>query len=248
MPSTLHDASPLIDDDSRHLPVQNTPGEVELYRRVRGALDSGQFEEGDRLPPERELAEHYGASRHLIRRAIQRLENEKRLIRAVGKGTFVARPAGMAVTDGMATDTGAVSPIDVLEARMVIEPGFSDLLVARATPNDLRRLDDLLGTLVNAKTQQEFREAGYAFHLGLAQTTRNPLLIKIFEMIVQARASAGWGRLQSLNDTPAARQAQAKSNQAILSAIKDRDADLTRKLMRGHLSAMLSAVAYSPER
>lgn len=228
------------------LPMHAAPSEVELYRKVRSSMDSGQFEPGDRLPPERDLADLYGTSRHLIRRAIQRLELEGRLERAVGKGTFVAKPAGSLRFDST-EDAGTVSPIDVLEARLVIEPGFSDLLVLRATQNDFTRLEALLGKLEVALTQQEFREAGYSFHLGLAQTTRNPLLVQIFEMIVEARANAGWGKLQKLNDTAEARAIQAKSNRAILEALKERDAQLLRNLLRGHLGAMLASVTHSQE-
>ena len=225
--------------------VRLAPNEVDVYRKVRSSLDSGELEPGDRLPVERELAEFYGASRHVIGKAIQRLEKERRIERAVGKGTFVAQPQSETIENSASRhDAGTVSPIDVLEARLVIEPGFSDLLVARATQNDFLRLERLIAALEAATTQQEFREAGYAFHLGLVQTTRNPLLTKIFELIIEARAKAGWGRLQHLNDTTEARVAQAAANRLILDAVKDRDADLTRKLLRGHLGSMLSTVAY----
>jgi len=225
--------------------VRLAPNEVDVYRRVRSSLDSGELEPGDRLPAERELAEFYGASRHLIRKAIQRLEKEGRIERAVGKGTFVAQPQSDEIEpSALPDDTGTVSPIDVLEARLVIEPGFSDLLAARATQNDLLRLEGLIASLEAATDQQAFREAGYAFHLGLAQTTRNPLLTQIFELIIQARAKAGWGRLQHLNDTTEARAAQARANRLIFEAVRDRDADVIRKLLRAHLHSMLSTVVY----
>ena len=65
-----------------------------------------------------------------------------------------------------------------------------------------------LDRMAKAATQQEFREGGYGFHLELTRATRNPLLVSIFERIVEARARAGWGRLAALNATPAQRAAQ----------------------------------------
>ena len=47
---------------------------------------------GDRLPPERELAERYGCSLITVRRALSELAREERLERTRGRGTFVLRP------------------------------------------------------------------------------------------------------------------------------------------------------------
>lgn len=222
--------------------------EVELYRKVRRTLDLGTFEPGDKLPTERELANANGTSRYLIRRAIQRLERDGRVVRFVGRGTFVSQVCKGSV-DASLDDTAAlgVSPIDVLEARLVIEPGFSELLVARATNSDFQKLESLVQAIERAEAQQDFREAGYQFHLGLAQTTRNPLLIKIFKLVIEARAAAGWGRLKGLNDTAEARAAQAHSNRSILTAIMDRDSELVRKLLRNHFATMLTTVAFKQE-
>jgi DNA-binding FadR family transcriptional regulator len=139
------------------------------------------------------------------------------------------------------------SPLDVLEARMAIEPGFADLVVGRATESDFDRLEGLLLSLEKAPTQQEFKEAGYAFHLEIARSTRNPLLIQIFETVIEARKAAGWGRLLSLNDTVAARQGQVRANRRILDALRERDAELARKLLRTHLGSMVAAVTFNAD-
>jgi len=56
---------------------------------------------GDALPPERTLAPQFGVSRMTLRRAVEELVREGRLIRRHGAGTFVAEPKiaqGLAVT------------------------------------------------------------------------------------------------------------------------------------------------------
>jgi DNA-binding FadR family transcriptional regulator len=130
---------------------------------------------------------------------------------------------------------------------MAIEPGFADLVVGRATESDFDRLEGLLLSLEKAPTQQEFKEAGYAFHLEIARSTRNPLLIQIFETVIEARKAAGWGRLLSLNDTVAARQGQVRANRRILDALRERDAELARKLLRTHLGSMVAAVTFNAD-
>lgn len=64
------------------------------YRRIQQDLHdrvvSGVWRQGDQLPSESELCEHYGVSRITIRRAIQELAIEGYLYSISGKGTFVA--------------------------------------------------------------------------------------------------------------------------------------------------------------
>ncbi|MFN8631899.1 MAG: GntR family transcriptional regulator [Chloroflexota bacterium] len=64
----------------------------QVYLHLLAALDEGQWRVGDRVPPERELAEQYGCSLITIRRALGELTREGRLERTRGRGTFVRRP------------------------------------------------------------------------------------------------------------------------------------------------------------
>lgn len=62
----------------------------QVYLDLRGALDGGEWRAGDRLPPERELAERYGCSLITVRRALGDLSRERRIERTRGRGTFVS--------------------------------------------------------------------------------------------------------------------------------------------------------------
>ena len=55
-------------------------------------IRSGAFAVDDRLPSELEMAELYGVSRDVIRRAKEALADEGWLIVLHGRGTFVAHP------------------------------------------------------------------------------------------------------------------------------------------------------------
>lgn len=66
----------------------------QVYTHLKSSLDSGELKVGDRLPPERELAERYGCSVITIRRALDELAREQRIQRTRGRGTFVL-PARM---------------------------------------------------------------------------------------------------------------------------------------------------------
>lgn len=64
----------------------------QVYLDLSAALDADEWRPGDRLPPERELAERYGCSLITVRRALSELAREQRLERTRGRGTFVLRP------------------------------------------------------------------------------------------------------------------------------------------------------------
>ena len=72
------------------------PGPVPLHHQVyldlSGALDAGEWQAGDRLPTERDLADEYGCSLITVRRALTDLVRERRLERTRGRGTFVIGP------------------------------------------------------------------------------------------------------------------------------------------------------------
>jgi GntR family transcriptional regulator len=55
-------------------------------------MDSGEWQEGDMIQPERELAEDFGVNRLTVRQAISELAAEGRVVRTRGRGTFVSSP------------------------------------------------------------------------------------------------------------------------------------------------------------
>ena len=215
-----------------------------IYRQIFEGIKRGDYAARDRLPTERRLMEQFGAARNTVRKALARLAEDGLIQRQMGSGTYVA-----VVEETTASpESFPVSPLDVLEARMAIEPGFADLLVARATEADFVRMEEHLDELERATDQQSFRMAGYAFHLEIARATRNPLLIRIFEMIIEARARAGWDKLRYLNDHREAQLQQIESNRRVLQALRDRDKARARQLMRAHLWSMIADVAGQVQR
>jgi GntR family transcriptional regulator len=62
--------------------------EEELAERIR----TGMLRPGDRIPPERELAEQMQVSRMTVRQALGRLADRGLLVRERGRGTFVSEP------------------------------------------------------------------------------------------------------------------------------------------------------------
>ncbi len=68
----------------------------QVFDDLRAEMDSGELVADTRLPGELELADQYGVSRDTIRRAIQELVSENRLVVLHGRGTWVLAPPGTA--------------------------------------------------------------------------------------------------------------------------------------------------------
>jgi len=229
--------------DPASLPGGLRPSDEHLYATIRAGLQAGTLAPRGQLASERTLAQHFGAPRGTVRRALARLAAEGLIERRVGRAGSRVRAPDMARPHGAAGPAVPVaSPQDVLEARLAFEPGLVELVVARATEEDFARMTACLQRMDTAPTQQAFREAGYAFHLELARATRNPLLVHLFEAIIEARARAGWGKLRALNEKPEQRRAQTAKNRRTLASLRERDTEAARRSLREHLAQMLREV------
>lgn len=230
--SILPDISKRVDESDR------------VYNALRAAISRGDVQPGQRLASERTLALDLGTPRTAVRRALQRLAHEGAIERGIGRaGSRVRAELPQSNVDAL-----QAGPQDVLEARWVFEPGLVALIVARATDEDFRNMEMQLRRMREARTQQDFREAGYAFHLELVRSTRNPLLIGIFELIIEARANAGWGHLLALNATKEQQAIQTARNAEVLRTLRERDAETATARLRSHLRSMLDDVTRGPNR
>lgn len=70
---------------------ENTPIYMQIHDQLKEEIEAGKWAIGDRLPPERELADVFHVSRMTLRQAIQTLVDEGIIERRVGSGTYVAR-------------------------------------------------------------------------------------------------------------------------------------------------------------
>lgn len=70
-------------------PQSTRPLHLQLADELRGQIRRGELKPGDRLPPERALAETYGISRPTVSAALAVLKSEALLSSGPGRGTFV---------------------------------------------------------------------------------------------------------------------------------------------------------------
>jgi len=109
-------------------------------RALRNWLAGGRYRQGDRLPPEHEVAAMLGVSRGTLRSALQRLEESGEIVRRQGSGTFVGR---MAVPSALDERLERLEPYSSLAARRGLTLSCCDLKIERRAVG--REVGDTLG-------------------------------------------------------------------------------------------------------
>jgi GntR family transcriptional repressor for pyruvate dehydrogenase complex len=164
--------------DSIFAPVSVARASSAIAEQIRAAILGGRVKAGDRLSPERELAEQFGVSRVTVRDALRSLEAMGLIEVKVGArgGAFVTAPTGSKVAQTMSDMMlmSVASPEDIVEARLIVELGTVTLACARATPEDLAELRALCEQGRAALESGTYtRELSWDFHARLSKAAHN---------------------------------------------------------------------------
>ncbi len=227
------------------MPLQ-TVESTRLYRQIAGQIatliDNREFPAGSRLPPERELAVLLGVSRTSVREAIIALELAGRVEVRVGTGIFVTHPGSRRKRDAgagvrtSAVDDGGAGPFDLLAARAMIEGEIAALAARTATKADIAALRETIARMREHGDDFAQREAAdRAFHLLIAESTRNGALPSAVAVLWDQRRGELWTRIEDHFHTPALRAKTLTDHEAIVAALEARDADAARAAMHRHL-------------
>jgi DNA-binding FadR family transcriptional regulator len=205
-----------------------------ILNRLKQAIETGIYANGDQLPAERQLAVTFGAARSTVRKVLDQLEQTKLVTRRAGSGTFVnyAGPGEHDLNDVAAL----VSPLQLIETRFAIEPYMTRLATIHATNGDLESIENVMKRLDQCDGDQDlFTQLDCQFHLELARCSRNPLIVRMYQQVNMVRLHAQWDRMKKLILTSDKITAYNNEHRAIFDALLHRDAQTAVDLIRTHL-------------
>lgn len=224
----------MVEADHHPSVLATTPGAGAITQRLRRAITGGVYADGDRIPPERQLATAFGAARSTVRKALDQLEQEGLLVRRVGAGTFVSYTGPLAGQTGEISDL--ISPLQLIEARLAVEPYMARLAALHATQRELDGMQSVLTRLETAAADNDlFTELDSEFHLCIARGARNPLLLHVYETINGVRTRAQWNTVKEKVLSPRQIAAYNKQHRAIYEALTVRDTQRVAELLIEHL-------------
>lgn len=215
-------------------------GAAALIAFIERNIAEGVWQPGAKLPTERVLERQFGVSRNTLRKSLKRLENQGRITREVGRGSFVTEAAvrgdaGPGDPRDLVCRIKGASPVEVMEVRLMIEPRAAELAAMRATAEDLQRMDDCLEHCERAGDVAEFEHWDGMLHLTIVSAAKNGMLSALYETINDLRGQAEWRRLKERSVTPGRRGIYSDQHRRIVQFLKDRDAEGARAELHEHL-------------
>jgi DNA-binding FadR family transcriptional regulator len=211
----------------------------DVSAQIRNNIASGELRSGDKLPPERELAERFGVSRGAVREALRTLERTGLVSLQTGPrgGAFIGHGNPGLIGDSFRNLylLGSVSLDDLTEARQWLELTVVRMVAERATSDDLAALDanvDEAERLFKAKRYEAKIDVHVEFHNLLARATGNPVIIMLMGALMQVMRDFAYAIGGERNDLT------IKARRRLLVHLRKGDAANAVKAMAEHLDSL----------
>ncbi len=215
---------------------------AQVRDRLLELIKSGDLGSDGKLPTERALSERFGVGRRFVRQALDALEAEGLVWRRQGKGTFAGQPLDP-MGDLAAKITGETNALEVMEARLCIEPELAALCAMRMQPGEVARLRMLAQRQWEAADAQSIELWDGSLHRLIAQCARNRPLLTAFSLLDKIRSNPDWVAIRAKGRDMASLQVTHNEHLALIDAIEARHAEAARTAMRDHLETRFNALS-----
>src|SRR5262247_2475544 len=203
---------------------------IGVFKRL---ISEGSLAPGHRLPAERELAEMFGVSRSSLRQALKVLQIMGVISQRVGDGTYLNSGAPSILSEPMEflILLDGISFHELMEARLIVEPELAARAAARATPEEVAELRQVLSEMEESKRDHAaFTEYDLLFHQTIFRIAGNRVCSLMFTVIHQSLE-----RLIHLTSQLVEPEHTLQLHRRIFVAIRRKDADEARRRMTEHL-------------
>jgi GntR family transcriptional regulator, transcriptional repressor for pyruvate dehydrogenase complex len=222
---------------------------MRLYRQIAALIsdriDEGLFPVGSLLPAERDLAERLGVSRTSVREALIALEVGGKVSIRVGHGVQIlqATPRSDHVGANADVSEGDIGPIQMMEARRLIEPRSAELAAMNRNAANLKHIERALNEQARAESvkSSEYRDWDRAFHLEIAKASGNAALTLLIGTLWDYRRKPMFEKMEELLLGPDRLFKTPAEHRRIFEAIATADRTAARHAMKMHLDAVLRA-------
>ncbi len=202
---------------------------------LRRLVVTEPFQAGDQLPSERDLSESLSVSRAILREALSVLVAEGVIVKKAGRGIFVAEgfspealPAVPVTVDPSGHDLTALE-----EARAAVELGSVNLMVARITETQLKKLERINTDFAkNLEAKKSTVKNDIDFHTVLLEATRSPILVELIPLLTDFFRLSLYHHPEAMLHSP---QRVVEEHGRIVKALRAKDAAATRAALLEHL-------------
>ena len=214
-------------------------GFAKVFAFLRDRLLDGTIKSGDRLVPERDLAQQLGVSRPVVREALRALSAMGVVEIQNRVGTIVRQPDGSMLGDffafSLAQQKDALD--DVMQARIAIECQAIRLACRRATTSDFERLRHALQHI--EQTIDDPMQGGLAdfeFHIALVRTSKSETLVSLYDAMASLLQRSHRDRRTLVKLDPEIKRYLVDDHRHLFDAIAERDEDEADRRLRKHFA------------
>lgn len=214
--------------------VRRTKIYEQVAQQLQRMIRDGLVKPGEKLPPERELAEMLQVSRGSLRDAIRTLELMGLVEPRQGEGTVVCDPSAKSLINPLATVLPRQRKLvgELLEFRRMIEPTLAGRAAQNASDEELAYMEDILRRQKQKVERGELAiEEDSEFHYAIAEAAKNSVVLKVLDAFMdllretRERSLQLEGRLQR----------SFAGHRRVLDAIRAHDATAAEEAMRRHI-------------
>jgi DNA-binding FadR family transcriptional regulator len=203
----------------------------ETVDQLGTAIKLGLLPPGSQLPPERELCARLGIARSTLRQALTALSQSGHVFATRGRhgGTFISDPQPPADPP---SDEVLAQWRDTCDRRLAVELGVAVLAAERAHAEDLDALEEVALALEDALEDfAAYRQADIRLHVGLAEATRSPRLVREMTEVQGAMTDL----ISYIAHPPAILASSNEQHRRLLAAVREHDALRAVSEMTEHL-------------
>jgi len=220
-------------------PIKPKKVSTQIAEQIRTSILAGEFNPGEKLPPERELAEMFGVSRPSVREAINVLASSGLVESYQGGGTvvrsLVETSAGMPLSELIRIDGDRA--LDVIEVRQGMESWTAWYAATRALPEDVRRLEAIVaGMKANLEELKHSEDLDAHFHTVIARATHNVVWSHMMQSIFDAMQEFQRDVWRAVYLTEEDQRLLYEHHYRIYEMIRDRNPEGARSAMMEHLT------------
>ncbi len=220
-------------------PIKPKKVSSQIAEQIRSSILAGEFNPGDKLPPERELAEMFGVSRPSVREALNILAAAGLVESYQGGGTvvksLVETTTGPPLSELIKAERERA--LDVIEVRKSMEAWTAYYAAQRALPEDLRRLEAIVAEMErNLAGMKSSQDLDANFHIVIAQATHNVVWLHMMQSIFDAMKEFQQGVWRAVYLTEEDHRLLYRHHKTVFEAIRDRNPEKARDEMLTHLT------------
>src|SRR5687768_16344928 len=201
---------------------------------------------GDRLPSARDLAARFAVATPTIREALRQLQATGIVDIRHGSGIYVRRDSDRLMLANPAyRELETQTIMQVLEARLLIEPHLSQLAATNATDEQIVELEGLLmrADRALANPDDKYLTANYDLHTAIARASGNEVLTHIVQSLLEMYST----ELHVVDPNSKLAEIRARDHarhRLVVSAIAARDGKTAYQAMAGHIESARETIEY----